>query len=44
MLGGQDGKKLFVCTANVSTPEKASSEETAKIYSTQVDHSRAGCP
>ena len=44
MLGGQDGKTLFVCTANESTPEQASSEETGKIYSIRVDHPHAGCP
>ena len=44
MLGGHDGKTLFVCTANTSTPEDASSEKTGKIYSIQVDHPRTGYP
>jgi sugar lactone lactonase YvrE len=44
MLGGSDGKTLFVLTASDSTPEEASSTKTGKIYSVRVDHSRAGCP
>ena len=44
MLGGHDGKTLFVCTASASTPEQASSEKTGKIYSIRVNHPRAGYP
>ena len=44
MLGGKEGKTLFVCTAKTSTPEQASVEKTGKIYSIEVEYSRAGCP
>lgn len=44
MLGGDDGKTLFVMTAKTSIPEEASSEKNGKIYTTRVKFSGAGYP
>ena len=44
MLGGENGKTLFISTANDSTPEIASSQTMGKIYTTEVKFKRAGRP
>ena len=44
MLGGSDGKKLFVCTADVSEPEEAKAVKSGKIYSINVEYAKAGYP
>ena len=44
MLGGSDGKKLFVCTADASEPEEAKAVKSGKIYSINVEHAKAGYP
>ena len=44
MLGGIDGKTLFVITGKSSIPEDASAEKNGKIYTTNVQFARAGCP
>ena len=44
MLGGKEGKTLYVSTAKASDPEIASKEKNGKIYSVEVDYPRAGKP
>ena len=44
MLGGHDGKTLFVITGKSSIPEEAQSEKNGKIYTTLVKFARAGYP
>ncbi len=44
MLGGNEGKTLFVCTADTSDPEEASSKLSGKIYSIDVELPKVGCP
>ena len=44
MLGGQNGKTLYISTANDSTPEVARSQPMGKIYTTEVNFARAGNP
>ena len=44
MLGGDDGKTLFVITGKSSIPEEAQSEKNGKIYTTLVKFARAGYP
>ncbi|MFT6037451.1 MAG: sugar lactone lactonase YvrE [Candidatus Azotimanducaceae bacterium] len=43
MLGGEDGKRLFVCTARASGG-KAAENQDAKIEWIDVEHARAGVP
>jgi hypothetical protein len=43
MLGGEDGKRLFVCTASTSGG-KAAENQDAKIEWVDVEHARAGVP
>ena len=44
MLGGDDGKTLFVITGKSSIPEEAQREKNGKIYTTLVKFARAGYP
>jgi len=44
MLGGADGKTLFVCTAKGSDPEACLAERSGRIEAFSVDVSRAGLP
>ena len=44
MLGGPDGRTLFVATAANSDPEKCRAERTGRIEMTQVEVPRAGLP
>ena len=44
MLGGPNGKTLYISTANDSTPEVARSQPMGKIYTTEVNFARAGNP
>jgi len=44
MLGGPDGRTLFVATAPNSDPEKCRAARGGRIETTQVEVSRAGLP
>lgn len=44
MLGGEDGRQLFILTAASSAPEDCRRERAGKIVCTEVEHARAGCP
>jgi sugar lactone lactonase YvrE len=44
MLGGNDGRTLFMCTAATSSPMLAAAERTGRIDITQVSVPRAGRP
>jgi sugar lactone lactonase YvrE len=44
MLGGPDGRTLFVATAPVSDPEKCRATRAGRIETTQVEVPRAGLP
>lgn len=44
MLGGDDGRQLFILTAQSSVPEDCKRERAGKIVCIQVEHARAGCP
>jgi len=44
MLGGSDGRSLFVCTANTSDPEESLTEMGGRIEAVRVEHPRAGLP
>jgi len=44
MLGGPDGRTLFVATAANSDPEKCRADHTGRIEMTQVEVPRAGLP
>jgi len=44
MLGGPDGRTLFVATAPNSNPEQCRSARGGKIETTQVEAPRAGLP
>jgi sugar lactone lactonase YvrE len=44
MLGGEDGRTLFVCTAATSEPEACRSERTGRIETVRVDVPHAGLP
>jgi len=44
MLGGADGRTLFVATAPNSDPEKCRTERGGRIETTQVEVPRAGLP
>jgi sugar lactone lactonase YvrE len=44
MLGGDDGKTLFVLTCDDASPEAARGSATGALYSTQVDVAHAGRP
>mmetsp|Transcript_6616 Transcript_6616/g.23341 ORF Transcript_6616/g.23341 Transcript_6616/m.23341 type:complete len:337 (+) Transcript_6616:38-1048(+) len=43
MLGGDDGRTLFVCTSKSSDP-KETEERTAQIVSVRVETPHGGCP
>jgi sugar lactone lactonase YvrE len=44
MLGGAEGRTLFVCTAATSDPKTCEVERTGRIEFTEVDVPRAGLP
>ena len=44
MLGGRDGRTLFVCTAGNSTPEECAKNRDGRIEAFTVDVGRAGLP
>lgn len=44
MLGGTDGRTLFVCTSNSATPEECRAARNASIETVRVDAARAGLP
>ena len=44
MLGGKDGKTLFILTANSSAPEICRKKAEGEIFSIEVDYSSAGKP
>jgi hypothetical protein len=44
MLGGDDGKSLFMLTAASSDHEEAAKTQTGKILVAEVDSARAGRP
>jgi sugar lactone lactonase YvrE len=44
MLGGLDGRTLFVCTAESDIPEKLRAKASGMIEAVQVDVPRAGLP
>lgn len=44
MLGGADGKTLFICTAQTTDPESCRQNRTARLLSVQVDVPGAGRP
>lgn len=44
MLGGPDGRTLFVCTAATSDPEAAAAERSGRIETARVDVPHAGLP
>ena len=44
MLGGDDGRTLFVCTARDSDPAVCRAEATGRIETARVDAPRAGWP
>ena len=44
MLGGSDGKTLFVCTAGSSAPEECIANRDGRIEAFTVEFGRAGLP
>ena len=44
MLGGQNGKDLFILVAGSSNPQFCKENKTGEIYKVSVDFSRAGLP
>ena len=44
MLGGEDGKRLFILTAPNSSPEDCKSARAGKVVYQDVAHGRAGTP
>jgi sugar lactone lactonase YvrE len=44
MLGGDDGKTLFMLTASSSDHDEAAKAQTGKILTATVDSPRAGRP
>jgi sugar lactone lactonase YvrE len=44
MLGGEDGRTLFVCTAGSSNPDECRANATGRIECLRVDTPRAGLP
>jgi len=44
MLGGEDGRQLFILTAPSSAPETCKQARAGKIVCTDVKYARAGCP
>jgi sugar lactone lactonase YvrE len=44
MLGGSDGKTLFILTAPGASREEAAGKRAGKIWTTRVDSPRAGLP
>ncbi len=44
MLGGEDGKRLFILTAASSEPEECRQTRSGKIEYIDVEHAATGCP
>ena len=44
MLGGEEGKTLYICTAKGSDPEACLAERAGRIEAFSVDVARAGLP
>lgn len=44
MLGGEDGRTLFVCTADTADDESCRANATGRIETARVDFARAGLP
>jgi sugar lactone lactonase YvrE len=44
MLGGDNGRQLFILTAPSSVPKDCQQARAGKIVCTEVEHARAGCP
>jgi sugar lactone lactonase YvrE len=44
MLGGADGRTLFICTAESTDPEACKASHTARILAVEVDAPGAGRP
>jgi sugar lactone lactonase YvrE len=44
MLGGENGRQLFILTAPSSVPKDCQQARAGKIVYTEVEHARAGCP
>jgi sugar lactone lactonase YvrE len=44
MLGGPDGRDLFMVTARTEEPEQAAAERTGQVLVTTVDVPHAGLP
>jgi len=44
MLGGEDGRTLFLCTAETSDPERCRAEATGRVEMVRVDAPHAGLP
>ena len=44
MLGGDDGRTLFMCTAPSFAEHERRDARDARVLSTRVDHPHAGTP
>ena len=44
MLGGDNGRQLFILTAPSSVPKDCQQARAGRIVCTEVEHARAGCP
>ena len=44
MLGGRNGRTLFILTANSSAPEICRKKPEGEIFSIEVNYPRAGMP
>lgn len=44
MLGGEDGKTLFIMTSGSSHPDKSKEEKSAAVETVRVEHAGAGLP
>jgi sugar lactone lactonase YvrE len=44
MLGGENGKELFILTAGSSDPQFCKENKTGEIYKVEVNYERAGEP
>jgi sugar lactone lactonase YvrE len=44
MLGGDNGRQLFILTAPSSVPKDCQQARAGKIVYTEVEHARVGCP
>jgi sugar lactone lactonase YvrE len=44
MLGGENGKELYILTAESSVPQFCKENKTGEIYKVSVSNKRAGQP